>query len=437
MDGDSLQVIILLLLVACSAFFSGTETAFTCVNKTKMSTLAQGENKKAKIVLDILNNYDKFLFTMFIGNNIVNIAAASIATVSFTRWFNGDSNLGAVVSTIAIAVLILIFGEISPKTIAKDHSEGYSLAVSGIVKTLMIVFSPLTLFFGLWQKLLEKIFKKNDTATVTEEEIITLVDEAQSDGEIGEHEGEIIKNVIDFGDLDVSEILIPRVDIISVATDMPFEEIKNTFRKSGFSRLPVYGETIDDIIGIIHEKDFSRLLQDGKNQLKPIINKPLFISEGTKLTKLLKKFQAEKTHMAIALDEYGGTAGLVTLEDVLEILVGEIWDEHDKIVENIRKIGDNTYIVNGATALTEIQELYMFPEDVYDEFVTVNGWVLENLQKVPEVKDKFTYDNLSVEVSKVKDRRAEKVKIIVTPKQAEDDDNSSEEKEGIFGFKVS
>lgn len=433
MDSDSLQIIALIALIACSAFFSGSETAFTCVNKTRIATHIQNGNKRAKKVQKITDNLDKFLTTVFVGNNLVNLSAACLATVAIGRWLGGNFVTGAIISALVLTLLILLFGEIFPKSLAKKRAEGFAFAVSEVVLFLMALLTPITAVLGVWQKLVSRLFEKDDTSTVTEDEIITMVDEAQNDGEIDEHEGELIKNAIDFGDIDVSEILIPRVDIVAIPSDMPFDEIMSTFRKSGFSRLPVYNDTIDNIIGVIHEKDFSRLIQDGKTHLKPIIKKALFINEGTKLSKLLRKLQAEKTHMAIALDEYGGTQGLVTLEDILEILVGEIWDEHDKVVENIREIGENTYVVNGATALTEMEDIYLFSEEVYDEYVTVNGWVLENLQKIPEVKDSFVYDNLSVEVSKVKDRRAEKVKIVVTPKADKQDEE--QEKDNIFGFK--
>ena len=426
MGDDSLQIILLIILIAMSAFFSASETAFTCVNRTRMMTLAQDGNKKAKSVMFVCDNYDKFLSTILVGNNIVNIAASSIATIAFTRWMNGSSELGATVSTIVMTVVILIFGEISPKGLAKDFSEVVTMNTVGIVRFLMVFLTPITFAFSLWKALLAKIFKKKELATVTEDEIITMVDEAQSDGEIDEHEGELIRNAIDFGDLEVSEILKPRVDIVAVPVDMPLEDIMKTFKTSGFSRLPVYDDTIDNIIGIIHEKDFGRFLHEGRKNIKSIINKPLFITESTKISKLLRKLQSEKTHIAIVVDEYGGTAGLVTLEDVLEILVGEIWDEHDKVVSDYKKIGDDTYIVNGTSSLMDIEDIYVFPEQTYDENVTVNGWVLENLQKMPEVGDTFEFANLAVEVLEVKDRRAEKVKLTVHEIESEGDDSSDE-----------
>ena len=215
--------------------------------------------------------------------------------------------------------------------------------------------------------------------------------------------------------------------MVAVPVDMPFEDIMKTFKSSGFSRLPVYDDTIDNIIGVIHEKDFGRFLHEGRKNIKSIINKPLFITESTKISKLLRKLQSEKTHIAIVVDEYGGTAGLVTLEDVLEILVGEIWDEHDKVVPDYKKIGEDTYIVNGTSSLMDIEDIYVFPEETYDDNVTVNGWVLENLQKMPEVGDTFDFANLSVEVLEVKDRRAEKVKLTVNKVDTDEEDSGDAE----------
>lgn len=431
MGDDSLQIIILIILIAMSAFFSATETAFTCVNRTRIMTLAQDGNKKAKSIMFVCDNYDKFLSTTLVGNNIVNIAASSIATIAFTRWLNGSNELGATVSTVVMTILILVFGEISPKSLAKDFSEEWTMKAVGIVRFLMVVLTPITFAFSLWKALLAKIFKKADAATVTEDEIITMVDEAQNDGEIDEHEGELIRNAIDFGDLEVSEILKPRVDIVAVPVDMPFENIMKTFKSSGFSRLPVYDDTIDNIIGIIHEKDFGRFLHEGRKNIKSIINKPLFITESTKISKLLRKLQSEKTHIAIVVDEYGGTAGLVTLEDVLEILVGEIWDEHDKVVPDYKEIGEDTYIVNGTSSLMDIEDIYVFPEETYDDNVTVNGWVLENLQKMPEVGDTFDFANLTVEVLEVKDRRAEKVKLTVNKIESDEEENDADNGENL------
>ncbi len=423
---DPASLIILIILVLLSAFFSGTETAYTSVNKTRMKTLAQDGNKKAKAVMKIEDKYEKFLSTMLVGNNIVNIAATAISTITFTEFLNGNAELGATVSTIVMTVIILIFGEITPKNLAKDFSERYTMAVSGIVRFIMFILTPLTVLFSLWRKLLTKVFKTGSGASITEDELITMVEEAQSEGGIDEHEGDIIRNAIEFNDLEVSAILTPRVDIIAIADDTPLSDILEEFRASGFSRLPVYKETIDNIIGVIHEKDFNKLLYDGSaSDISSIIHEVLCITEGMKISKLLREFQEAKTHMAIVVDEYGGTAGLVTLEDVLESLVGEIWDEHDEVIESIKQTDDNVYLVNGGASLSELEDIHAFPDEVLEENATVNGWVLDELLgKIPEVGDRFDYENLSVEVMAVDGRRAAEIKITVHP--IEDDEDKAD-----------
>lgn len=424
MDGAGWQIAVLIILVALSAFFSGTETAFTSFNKTRMKTLAQDGNKKAKAVMDIEEHYEKFISTMLVGNNIVNISATTISTIVFTKLMQGDAELGATVATVVMTIVILLFGEISPKTIAKDFAESYAMSVCGAVKLLMTVFTPITLILSSApKKLLSTIFKKSsNAASVTEEEIITMVEEAENDGQIDEHESELIRNAIEFNDLEVTAILTPRVDIVAISSDASLEEIQDVYRTSGFSRLPVYSETIDNIIGVMHEKDFNKLLHDGKTDINDIVNGVICITEGMKISKLLREFQSAKTHMAIVVDEYGGTAGLVTMEDVLEGLVGEIWDEHDEVVESIKQTGENSYIVNCSASLSELCDIYDFPDEVLEDNATVNGFVMDNLGKIPEIGDSFSYDNLDFEVIKVEGRRATEISLTVNPKEEESDD---------------
>ncbi len=426
----SMQIVALIVLVLLSAFFSGTETAFTSFNKTRMKTLAQDGNKKAKSVMWVEDNYEKFLSTILVGNNIVNITASTISTLLFTSFIKGNASLAATVSTAVMTVIILMFGEISPKFLGKDFADSYTLKVVDIVRFMMIVFTPLTAFFSLWKKFISKLFKrKDDSESVIEDEIITMVEEAQNEGDMDEHEGNLIKNAIEFTDLEVSSVLTPRIDIIAVSDDMPISEISELFRTSGFSRLPVYSETIDNIIGVIHEKDFYRLISDGERDFKPVINKVMFITESMKISKLLRKFQEEKSHMAIVVDEYGGTAGIVTMEDVLEGLVGEIWDEHDEIIENIKAVSDDTYLVNGSAPMNDLSDIHDFSDEVLEENATVNGWVLDNLGKIPEIGDKFDYENLSVEILETDGKRASEIKIKVNPLPDEDDDDDKNQKD--------
>ncbi len=427
----SMQIAALIILVLLSAFFSGTETAFTSFNKTRMKTLAQDGNKKAASVLWIEDNYEKFLSTILVGNNIVNITASTISTLLFTAFIRGNASLAATVSTIVMTVIVLIFGEITPKFLGKDFADSYTMAVVGIVRFLMVILTPLTALFSLWKKLISKIFKRGDSSlSITEDEIITMVEEAQNEGGIDEHEGNLIKNAIEFNDLEVSGVLTPRIDIVAISDDTPMDEISEIFRSSGFSRLPVYHDTIDNIIGVVHEKDFYRLTHDGQRDLKAAVHEVMFITESMKISKLLRKFQEAKSHIAIVVDEYGGTAGIVTMEDVLEGLVGEIWDEHDEVIENIKAVSEDTYLVNGSAPMNELADIHEFSDDVLDDNATVNGWVLDNLGKVPEVGDSFEYENLSVEVTETDGRRASQIKVVINPLPEEDeDDDDKDQKE--------
>lgn len=423
-----MQIAALIVLVMLSAFFSGTETAFTSFNKTRMKTLAQDGNKKAKAVMEVEERYEKFLSTMLVGNNIVNISASTIATILFTNSIiKGNQSLAATVSTIVMTVVVLIFGEISPKFLGKDFADTYTLKMVGVVKALMVLLTPLTALFSLWRVLLSKIFKSDSTMSITEDEIMTMVEEAQNEGGIDEHEGDLIKSAIEFNDLEVDAILTPRVDIVAITLDTPMEEVAEIFRTSGFSRLPVYRDTIDNIEGIIHEKDFNRIVHDGAKDFRAAIHDVFCITEGMKISKLLREFQAAKTHMAIVVDEYGGTAGLVTMEDVLEGLVGEIWDEHDEVIENVKLVGDDTYIVNGSASLSELEDIFEFSDEVLDENATVNGWVLDNIDKIPEVGDEFEFENLSVQVVKTEGRRAAEIKLIVHPIEDEEEEDKDKE----------
>ena len=424
-----MQIIALVILVLLSAFFSGTETAFTSFNKTRMKTLAQDGNKRAKAVMDVEDRYEKFLSTTLVGNNIVNISASTISTLFFASFIKGNQSLAATVSTAVMTVIILVFGEISPKFLGKDFADSYTMRTVGIVRFLMTVLTPLTALFSLWRILLSKVFKSDPALSITEDEIMTMVEEAQNEGGIDEHEGDLIKSAIEFNDLEVEAILTPRVDIVAITLDMAMDEVAELFRSSGFSRLPVYRDTIDNIVGVVHEKDFNRLMYDGKKSFESAIHEVFCITEGMKISKLLREFQAAKTHMAIVVDEYGGTAGLVTMEDVLEGLVGEIWDEHDEVIENIKKVSDDTYLINGSASMNELEDIHTFSDEVLDENATVNGWVLDNLGKIPEVGDEFEFENLSVKVIRVDGRRAAEIRLVIHHVEDDEENDKDHKKE--------
>ncbi len=414
---DWIQIAALALLVAASAYFSSSETAFSSLNRIRLKSRAQSGDKRAAAALRLSEQYDELLSTILIGNNIVNIAAASIATVLFVR-FVGDA--GVTLSTVVMTVVVLIFGEISPKSLAKQNAETVALAVTPSLRMLMVLLTPLNFLFRLWKKLLNRVFPPKESAGMTDEELLTIVDEVQNEGSIDEHEGELIRAAIEFDDLTVMEILTPRIQVAAVDEDSTLEEIGEKFREQGFSRMLVYRDTIDAVVGLIHERDYYSLLYTGGDSIASIIKEVLFVPPGTKISVLLRQFQTQKEHLAVVVDEFGGTAGIVTLEDVLEELVGEIWDEHDEAVESFRRTGERTWLVAGDERLDEVRERLHLSTDC--ESQTVNGWVSERLDAIPVTGQSFTEDGYTVTVTKTALRRVEEVRI---EKQAEPTEEGS------------
>lgn len=406
--GSILQILSLAVLVLLSAYFSATETAFSSVNRIRLKNMAEDGNRKAALALSLTDQYDNLLSTILIGNNIVNIAAASLATVLFTRYFG---NAGVTLSTVVMTVVVLIFGEVSPKSMAKESPERFCQFSAPIVRVLNTLLTPLNFLFRQWKKLLRRIFKPGEERGITEDELITIVDEAQSEGGIGEHEGELIRAAIEFSDLTVEDVFTPRVDVEAVAVDSAMQEISDLFLETGFSRLPVYDGTVDNIIGIVHEKDFYRSLVSGRQDIADITEKILCTTLNTNISVLLRQLQHAKAHMAVVVDEYGGTAGIVTMEDILEELVGDIWDEHEEVIEEFRKVGEGRYVIQCTANLEDMFELLGL-DDEYDS-VTVSGWVFQELGHVPRVGDTFVYEDLRVLVTKTDARRVLEIEVEV------------------------
>ena len=418
MDGSSsltLSVLLLILLIALSAYFSASETAFASYNKTRMKSEAEDKKAlKARRVLSLSENYEKLISTILIGNNIVNIVATSVATLFFTHLISNEA-VAATVSTVVMTLAVLTFGEITPKTVAKRTADSFSKKVADSLTVLTIVFTPLTFIFNLWQKFVLKFFKDDGEAAVTEDEIITVVEEAAEDGEIDEQESELIKNVIKFSDLDVNDILTPRVDVAAVDINWDKEKIAKVFAETEFSRLPVYDESIDNISGILYQKDFYNHSQLPVSELvKPV----KFIFSSMKISRLLKLFQESKCHMVVVNDEYGGTEGIVTLEDVIESLVGEIYDEHDEVVEDIVKLSETNYKVLGSTSIDkflETFELELEEEDDDSDITTVSGFAAHNLEKIPDEGDVFEHRNLKITITKTDSNRVVEAMVEVMP----------------------
>ncbi len=428
------QIVTLVVLVSLSAFFSGTETAFTSFNKTRMKTMAQNGDKKARSVMWVEEHYEKFLSTILVGNNIVNISASTISALLFASLLKGNANVAATVSTIVMTVVVLIFGEITPKFLGKDFADNYTLKTAGIVRFLMTVLTPLTAFFSLWRLGLSKVVKGDPALSITEDEIMTMVDEAQSEGGIDEHEGDLIRSAIEFNDLEVSTILTPRVDIVAIRTDTPMDDVLELFRTCSYSRLPVYRGSIDNIVGVVHEKDFNRLVYDGATDFSAAIHDVLFITESLKISRLLREFQSAKTHMAIVVDEYGGTSGLITLEDLLEEIVGNIYDEFDPLdTQEIIKLEPNLWRMRGSVEIETLQnELNIeLPEDDEEhDFHTLGGLVFSQLSEIPPdgAQPELDAYGLHLKVEVFAERRVEWVLVSKIETAEEDEQESAPEK---------
>lgn len=412
----------ILCLLLLSAFFSATETAFTSLNRIKMKNMANDDVKNAKLVLKLEDRYDKLLSTILIGNNIANIGMTAIATVMFVALLGGS--LGPTASTVVMTVAVLIFGEISPKNIAKEHPEGFALFAAPVMRWLMWLFTPLNVFFSLWKKLLGKLFGTQENGSYTEDELITIVEEAQIGGSIGKEQQELITNAIEFDDLEAIDVITPRVDIVAVELGTSVEEIGRTFKESGLSRLPVYEDDLDNIIGIINQKDFHNYVVGENRELEQYIKPVAYVAESIKAAVLLKKMQTKKTHIAIIVDEYGGTTGLVTMEDIIEELVGKIYDEHDAIeMREVTRLYDGSYSVAGGANVEKFFE--MVGEDIDINATTINGWVMIELDRLAKVGDTFTYRSrhkiFHVRVTRADERRALMVQIRIEDIPEEDE----------------
>ena len=405
------MIVALVILVAFSAYFSATETAFTSLNRIRMKTKADNGNRAAARALAISEEYDKMLTTILIGNNIVNITATTVATVLCTKWFR---EYGPTVSTVALTVIILIFGEVSPKSLAKESPERFAMFAAPLLKVLMVILTPLSLLFTAWKKLMTIVFKSSEDDGITEEELVGMVEQAENEGGLDEHESDLIRNAIEFNDLDVSDILTPRVDLVAADEDSTMEELASLFAESGYSRIPLFHDTVDNIVGVIHEKDFYAARYRGETMVKNLKSPVFYTTGNTKISDLLRILQKNKAHMAVVVDEYGGTEGIATLEDILEELVGEIWDEHDEVIETFQKQADGSYIIACSAALDDMYDLFQLRGEC--DAATVSGWVLEQAGRVPEPGDHFQAEGLDVTVTKVEHRRVLEIRIHVLDK---------------------
>ena len=416
----AIQLIVMAVLILMSAYFSATETAFSTFNKTKMKTLAENGNATAALVCRLADDYDRLLSTILIGNNIVNIALASIGTILFVGAL-GD--IGATVSTAVITVVVLIFGEITPKSVAKNSPEKFALLSANVINVMIYLFMPLNFLFAQWKKLVNRIFKPDADTKLSQEELLMLVDEVQQGGSIDKSEGELLRNAIEFTERDAEDILTHRVDLEAVPIDATKEEVARIFTESKFSRILVYEDSIDHIVGVIHLKDF--YTGDGITQksLLEIMTPPIFIMRHEKIDTILRELQRKKSHIAVVVDEYGGTYGIVTMEDILEELVGEIFDEHDEKSEEVCRVDNDTFSVAGSMDMSDFcEQFHIHPET---DALSLGGWIMEELGQIPEEGDGFDYENISIRVIATEGHRVSKVEVKILPEVKEESDEEA------------
>lgn len=424
MDSDSIRYIIFLgLLIAASGFFSASETAYTSLNRIRLKNMADEGNKKASLALSLADNYDTLLSTILVGNNIVNILASSLATILFVKYF---PVAGVTISTIVMTVLVLIFGEISPKSIAKERPEIFAVNVAPFLRIIMVLLTPVNFFFKSWKKILNKMFTFEADDSISEKELLFLVDEAQNSGGIENHEHQLIRSAITFNELAVEDILTPRVDVVGTDINSSLEEMEELFLTEGYSRIVLYDNSIDKVVGVLHQKDYYAFIKNLNNpqasrDIQSIVKEVIWTPENMKISKLLKQLQLEKAHLAIVSDEYGGTIGIVTLEDILEELVGEIWDEHDEVTEEVVKIDNSTYSIAASANLDKVLALFGIEEEFISN--TVSGFVMEQMGKLPDEGETFVYHNLKITVTKVRFRRVLEVFVEVLPELNETEDS--------------
>ena len=418
-------IAICVVLLLLSAFFSSTETAFSSVSKIRLKNLADNGNKKAKTALYVAERYSKALTTILVGNNIVNIANSALATVFFVNIF-GEAQ-GTVISTVVITIVVLIFGEVLPKNIAIDNAEKICMTFAPVLKFLMVLLTPLSIILMGINKLYKKLARNSNhqEPSVTEDELKYIIESIEEEGVLEQQESELVQSALEFDKKTAEEILTPRVDMVAIDIDDPVEEITELVLKERYSRIPVYRDNIDKIIGVLHTRDYLEALinNNEKPNIEAMLQPAHFIYKTKKLSALLADFKYNKIHLAVVTDDYGGILGIVTMEDLLEQIVGEIWDEDEEVEKMSLKISDNKYEVSGDMPISDMLELFDKPTKYIEtESNSVGGWALEQLANIPEPGEQFTYKELEITIREVLDQRILSMIIVYTPSETEEDE---------------
>lgn len=409
MDDDGIsQVAILIILLIMSAFFSACEAAFNDYSRIRMKNLAGSNNKKAELVMKLDEKNDNLMSTILILNNTFNITAASLAVYVFSKNF--ESN-GIVISTVMILLAILVFGEFIPKGLAKFAPEKYAMFSAPIISIFIFLCSPVNVVIAALKKVFYRLFESEVQPSITEDELRTMIDEVENEGVINKNESDLIRSAIEFNETVVEDIYTPRIEIVGIEEDESLDEIKEKFLVSGYSRLPVFQGDMDNIVGVLHEKDFYQALNRKEKDIKKLVSKIIYITPNKKISELLKELQRSKAHMAAVIDEYGGTEGIVTMEDIIEELVGEIWDEHDEVIEWFKKIGDDKYLVSCNADVDDMFDLFDIEPDEEIDVTTVNGWITMLFEEIPDVGGKIVYKDLHITITKAEAKRVLEIQV--------------------------
>lgn len=415
------KVILVLIMMIFSALFSSTETAYSSVNKIRLKNYAAQGDKRAAKALKLANKFDDVLTAVLIGNNIVNITTSSVSTVIFIGIFGAK---GTAISTVVVTVLVLIFCEVLPKSYAKRNAEKLALNFAAPLSALVIIFKPFVLFFNA----LSSIFKGDDAPSVTEDELKYMIDEIEEQGVIEEQESDLVKSALEFDDITVSEILIPRVKVIGVEVNSTLDEIKEIFSSEMYSRLPVYEKSLDEIIGIITNKAFFKMLVEGGSDIRKIIQEVPHIADSKLISQAMRDMQRSKVHLAVVTDQYGGTKGIVTFEDIIEELVGEIYDEDDEIINDIIMLAPNKYETAGDTSLSDLFEVLGFDEDMINtDCTSVGGWVTDVMEHIPEAGETAESGIFRLTAAAVNEQTVEKVLIEILSDDNDDGQKNEDE----------
>ena len=408
-----MQIVILVILIIFSAFFSATETALNSVNKIRLKSMAENGSRAAERTLNILNRYDKALTTILIGNNIVNIATSSIATILAISIVG--EKYGSLVSTIVTTVVVLLFGEVLPKSIAKDFAEPFSMFASMIISFLMLIFTPFSALFLLLKKGVSKLFNRKESVSMTEEELKVMIDEIEDEGVLETQESNLVRSALEFDEITVDEIITPRVRITAVELSEDISEVRRKFLQEEYSRMPVYERTLDNIVGIITEKEFFKQYEKGADfTISSIMQETLYLPQMQKLSEVFRTMQKQKCHLSVVLDQHGGTLGIVTMEDILEELVGEIWDESDEVKSPVTVVGHNVFEVYGDVSLNSLRRFFAARDisaELESEAHTVAGWVLGLFGSIPKSGDSTQTEDFTVTVLDAAELRVNKVRI--------------------------